>query len=72
VPKAGLWGVDCGATELPLCGLASMCRTTPCLLLGFSSVDELLQIMERFPNTGKGINPSTSLLPGSAESHGTC
>lgn len=65
------WAVGCRATELPHCCLARTLWTTH-LLQSFPSEGELLQIMERFPNKGKEINPSTSILSGSAESHDTC
>lgn len=48
--------VGCRAMGLPRCCLASTHQTTPHLLQSFPSGDELLQIMESFPNKGKEIN----------------
>lgn len=69
--RSQTWAVGCRATEVPCCCLARTLWTTH-LLQSFPSEDESLQIMERFPNKGKEINPSTSILSGLAESHDTC
>lgn len=59
------------------CGVQS--HRVSLLLPGQNSLDNssaaelpLLQIMEKFPNEGKEINLSTSILSGLEESHGTC
>lgn len=48
--------VGCRAMRIPHGRLASTHQTTPHLLQSFPSGDELLQIVERFPNKGKDIN----------------